>query len=354
MWPADHAKRAQSAVTRSIGRREDEMYPMLRFGSQGTQVKTLQAALNIWSGRSPPVLVEDGIFGPKTRMKVVEYQVATDLVPDGIVGPKTWAMLQPLIDELAKLIPPPASDKEAQERIATAATMALSHFGWGGGAVIPQKWSHKIAAARCVNNPDPNAINSCLVTDPPTSPGSQFCCRLSGTEGPRQGGDSLRMIFQVAGASVTYQGNCPTIHQQEAKLWNPKNTAALNARMPQWCGIFCYYIYRMAGIHLGGWTDHQSNIFGAGKKFRSFSNPAHVQRGYIGCIDGIRSGGRNHHFIVMRNEDGVIHSVDGNADTTVDKQYAGGVQSVIAPRSYTHYELKAKEAYFLFPDLSKL
>jgi peptidoglycan hydrolase-like protein with peptidoglycan-binding domain len=332
------------------------MNPMLRYGSTGEHVKTLQAALNIWPQRKPPSLAVDGAFGAQTRMKVVEYQTATRLVPDGIVGPKTWEMLQALIDGIAKLIPP-ASEKEAQARIANAATAALSHFGWGGGSVIPQKWSHKIAAARCANNPDPNAINSCLVTNPPTGAGSPFCCKLLGdqSEGPRQGGDSLRMIFQVAGAGASYQTNCSTISQQEAKLWNPKNVAALNSRMPQWCGIFCYYVYRTAGINLGGWVNHKQNTaFGSTRKFRVVTDPAQAERGYIGCLDGISGHGRNHHFIVMENRDGIISSIDGNADTTVDKQYAGGVQSVIAPRTYTHWELKDKQTYFLFPDFTKL
>jgi hypothetical protein len=332
------------------------MNTMLRYGSSGAHVRTLQGALNIWPKRTPPPLAVDEAFGPKTRMKVVEYQAATGLVPDGIVGPKTWEMLKPLIDELAKLIPP-ASEKEAQARITNAATTALTHFGWGGGPVVPQKWSHKIAAARCANNPDPYAINSCLNTAKPGDPGSPFCCQLIAeqSKGPRQGGDSLRMIFQVAGAEAGHQLNCSTIHQQEAKLWNPKNVVDLNKIMPQWCGIFCYYVYRTAGIDLGGWVNHKKNTaFGSTRKFHVFTDPAKAQRGYIGCLDGMTGHGRNHHFIVMDNYDGIISSIDGNADTTVDKQYAGGVQSVIAPRTYTHWELKDKQTYFLFPDFTKL
>jgi hypothetical protein len=36
------------------------MNPMLRYGSTGEHVKTLQAALNIWPQRQPPSLAVDG------------------------------------------------------------------------------------------------------------------------------------------------------------------------------------------------------------------------------------------------------------------------------------------------------
>jgi len=51
----------------------------------------LQQRLNA-KGASPKLAV-DGIFGPKTRAAVVQYQKANRLFPDGIVGPKTWKRL---------------------------------------------------------------------------------------------------------------------------------------------------------------------------------------------------------------------------------------------------------------------
>lgn len=30
--------------------------------------------------------------------------------------------------------------------------------------------------------------------------------------------------------------------------------------LPAWCGIFCYYVYRTAGINLGGRTSHHDNL----------------------------------------------------------------------------------------------
>ena len=59
----------------------------LRYGSRGAQVKCLQAMLSTAS---------DGIFGPKTKAAVIEFQKLHKLVPDGIVGPKTRAVLNNL------------------------------------------------------------------------------------------------------------------------------------------------------------------------------------------------------------------------------------------------------------------
>lgn len=73
---------------------------LLSLGSVGQAVKDVQTALN---GRpsSLPALIVDGIFGNKTRAKVVEFQQRNGLVADGIVGDLT-------LDQLLKgLFPPP-------------------------------------------------------------------------------------------------------------------------------------------------------------------------------------------------------------------------------------------------------
>lgn len=35
----------------------------------------------------------DGLFGPETKSKVIDFQASMNLVRDGIVGPKTWAAI---------------------------------------------------------------------------------------------------------------------------------------------------------------------------------------------------------------------------------------------------------------------
>ena len=57
---------------------------ILKLGSRGTDVITLQKKLN---------LHQDGIFGPLTEEAVKEFQKSNGLTVDGIVGAKTWAKL---------------------------------------------------------------------------------------------------------------------------------------------------------------------------------------------------------------------------------------------------------------------
>lgn len=61
-----------------------KMYPLLKFGSKGQEVRVLQEKLQI------PV---DGIFGQKTFDALKRFQKRQGLVEDGIAGPKVWAAL---------------------------------------------------------------------------------------------------------------------------------------------------------------------------------------------------------------------------------------------------------------------
>lgn len=64
----------------------------LSMGSIGEHVRDLQQALNYLSLAQPPLVV-DGIFGPKTKARVVEFQKEYNLAADGIVGPHTGGAL---------------------------------------------------------------------------------------------------------------------------------------------------------------------------------------------------------------------------------------------------------------------
>jgi len=58
----------------------------IKLGSKGEDVKVLQKYL----GLNP-----DGDFGPKTLLKVKEWQLKNGLVADGVIGPKSWAIIFP-------------------------------------------------------------------------------------------------------------------------------------------------------------------------------------------------------------------------------------------------------------------
>lgn len=61
---------------------------LLKVGSTGPDVRHVQVMLNRLIP-APPLLVVDGIFGPKTRERVVQFQSKNGLDADGIVGPLT-------------------------------------------------------------------------------------------------------------------------------------------------------------------------------------------------------------------------------------------------------------------------
>lgn len=63
---------------------------VLKMGSSGSQVRTLQTKLNNWGYNCGTV---DGIFGSKTLNAVKQFQKNNGLVVDGIVGAKTAAAL---------------------------------------------------------------------------------------------------------------------------------------------------------------------------------------------------------------------------------------------------------------------
>lgn len=64
--------------------------PVLRKGSTGGHVKTLQILLNKYNKAS---LAEDGNFGAKTDAAVKVYQKSRKLTSDGVVGGLTWGQL---------------------------------------------------------------------------------------------------------------------------------------------------------------------------------------------------------------------------------------------------------------------
>lgn len=69
---------------------EVEMMMLVKRGSTGPQVKTLQRLLNAVCGAELDV---DGEYGPATEQAVRSYQISRALDNDGQCGAKTWAQL---------------------------------------------------------------------------------------------------------------------------------------------------------------------------------------------------------------------------------------------------------------------
>jgi stage II sporulation protein D len=75
---------------------------VLKTGSVGIDVKRLQQMLNSQFSDEPALDV-DGIFGPKTHSRVVQFQKSSNLAADGIVGIHTIKALVPAVIEAVRM-----------------------------------------------------------------------------------------------------------------------------------------------------------------------------------------------------------------------------------------------------------
>jgi peptidoglycan hydrolase-like protein with peptidoglycan-binding domain len=85
------------AVTRALARALATAAPLLRRGSRGEEVRSVQERLNLLG--ASPALDPDGIFGAKTDAAVRFFQASHRLVVDGIVGPETNPMLDREVEQ---------------------------------------------------------------------------------------------------------------------------------------------------------------------------------------------------------------------------------------------------------------
>jgi len=84
---------------------------MLKLGSTGEDVKILQRRLG---------LIADGVFGPNTEKKVIEWQKSNGLNPDGIVGKMTWDKMKlGLTITEVKITNTPNNEKSYKELLST-------------------------------------------------------------------------------------------------------------------------------------------------------------------------------------------------------------------------------------------
>jgi len=77
-------------------------FPLVRQGSKGVYVATLQDALET---AGIPAVGIDGIFGPNTRNATILFQRENGLAADGIVGCQTWTKLTAMTNGALRNIP---------------------------------------------------------------------------------------------------------------------------------------------------------------------------------------------------------------------------------------------------------
>src|SRR6266498_5762411 len=80
------SRRLDAPVPALIESLEEEIMPILKQGSSGSDVKNLQQKLKDL-GFDPKGV--DGNFGPGTKAAVITFQISKGLHADGIAGPQT-------------------------------------------------------------------------------------------------------------------------------------------------------------------------------------------------------------------------------------------------------------------------
>jgi hypothetical protein len=92
-WPAlrrIHAAKLMQQLTAVTG--------TLRQGATGSQVRSLQVALNLVTGAG---VGEDGQFGPATTKAVVNFQRFFKLPADGVFGPRSRSVMLQVLGQIA-------------------------------------------------------------------------------------------------------------------------------------------------------------------------------------------------------------------------------------------------------------
>jgi peptidoglycan hydrolase-like protein with peptidoglycan-binding domain len=104
-------------------------------GSSNADTRLVQQKLNGFPGSSLPKLVEDGIFGAKTRARTIEFQKQRGLVPDGVVGSRTrLALGMSPVAPVTPSAPGPAGGSQVVNAVVSGFTAAVDT--WKGTAVF--------------------------------------------------------------------------------------------------------------------------------------------------------------------------------------------------------------------------
>lgn len=131
---------------------------MLRVGSRGDEVKTLQQLLK----RYEPQLATDGVFGPQTERAVRLSQRRNGLYPpDGVAGPMTMgALTGSSIGGATRNVPIPAARSAAVRSANAAASATQREVAAGRGDAGPLKAAVDAARERARTAPMPSGVVS--------------------------------------------------------------------------------------------------------------------------------------------------------------------------------------------------
>ncbi|MFO1303337.1 MAG: peptidoglycan-binding domain-containing protein [Burkholderiales bacterium] len=103
----------------------------LSIGAMGSDVTRNQYALNLAGKSRLPQLETDGLFGPKTRARVMEFQRNNGLIADGVIGRLTRTKLgtsDPMTDAPATSVGGRQTELDLARSIALAVKAGINHW----------------------------------------------------------------------------------------------------------------------------------------------------------------------------------------------------------------------------------
>ncbi|MCM1045610.1 MAG: LysM peptidoglycan-binding domain-containing protein [Candidatus Gastranaerophilales bacterium] len=160
---------------------------VLRRGSRGTDVITLQYLLNVAAEYYPyvPQVSQDGIFGSGTERAVMAFQRAVSLTADGVVGSNTWNALYQVYLGNQGNVPAPAPG-------VITYTVQSGDTLW----LLARRFGTTVEAIRSLNGLTSDVLNIGQVLKIPQETGSGYF------EYTVQAGDTLWLLARRFGTTV--------------------------------------------------------------------------------------------------------------------------------------------------------
>ncbi|TWT80280.1 putative peptidoglycan binding domain protein [Planctomycetes bacterium CA13] len=234
---------------------------VVRFGTRGEDALEIQQLLNQGPSAMPP-LVTDGIFGTKSASRTREFQQTSHLVVDGIVGPNTWAELLAKLGDILGIPPVKTPNKDAIRKL-----------------VI---WE----ASRLIGKVDFTQM----------------------IDGRPKGIDLIQTMFKDAANVSLTDAN---FRNPTTKAWSSQ--PYVSGKKKSWCGIFCIYCLRQAGLKSIRWDI----TIGAprGPIALNTWSTQFVQNIKLADVGTVAT--QQHHFLIEKVDPNnaytpSLHTIDGN------------------------------------------